>query len=81
MLLPLLLLMDDDALVFWCFVALMQRLDMRLNFSVDERGIFHQLQLLGQVMELTELSDLSVWLWMSTTVQVACGFTSVQIQL
>lgn len=49
LLLPFLLLMDDDALAFWCFVSLMQRMGARHNFAVDERGIFAQLRLLGQV--------------------------------
>jgi hypothetical protein len=49
LLLPFLLLMDDDALAFWCFVSLMQRMGARHNFAVDERGIFGQLRLLGQV--------------------------------
>lgn len=51
LLLPFLLLMDDDALVFWCFVALMQHLGARGNFAVDERGIFGQLRRLAQVLE------------------------------
>lgn len=49
LLLPFLLLMDDDALAFWCFVSLMQRMGARHNFAVDERGIFGQLRLLFQV--------------------------------
>lgn len=49
LLLPFLLLLDDDALAFWCFVSLMQRMGARHNFAVDERGIFDQLRLLGQV--------------------------------
>lgn len=51
LLLPFLLLMDDDAMVFWCFVALMQRLGLRQNFAVDESGIFGQLRRLGQVSQ------------------------------
>jgi len=51
LLLPFLLLMDDDAMVFWCFVALMQRLGLRHNFAVDESGIFGQLRRLGQVSQ------------------------------
>jgi hypothetical protein len=49
LLLPFLLLMDDDATAFWCFVSLMQHMGARHNFAVDERGIFGQLRLLGQV--------------------------------
>lgn len=49
LLLPFLLLLDDDALAFWCFVSLMQRMGARHNFAVDERGIFDQLRMLGQV--------------------------------
>ncbi|KAF6259022.1 rab-GTPase-TBC domain-containing protein [Scenedesmus sp. NREL 46B-D3] len=48
LLLPLVLLMEDDALAFWCFVALMQRQGLRSNFAADESGIFAQLRCLGQ---------------------------------
>lgn len=57
LLLPFLLLMDDDALAFWCFVALMQRLGARQNFAVDESGIFGQLRRLGQVSTAQCLLD------------------------
>lgn len=49
LLLPFLLLMEDDALTFWCFVALMQQQGLRKNFAVDESGIFSQLRALQQV--------------------------------
>ena len=49
LLLPFLLLMEDDALAFWCFVALMQQRGVRRNFAVDETGIFAQLRSLQQV--------------------------------
>jgi len=49
LLLPFVLLMEDDAVAFWCFVSLMQRQRARRNFSVDESGIFQQLKQLAQV--------------------------------
>eukprot|EP00879_Flechtneria_rotunda_P017314 GHRR01018138.1.p1 GENE.GHRR01018138.1~~GHRR01018138.1.p1 ORF type:complete len:373 (+),score=132.14 GHRR01018138.1:814-1932(+) len=49
LLLPFLLLFEDDALAFWCFVAVMQRQGVRRNFAVDESGIFSQLRTLAQV--------------------------------
>jgi hypothetical protein len=49
LLLPFVLLMEDDALAFWCFVSLMQRQGLRRNFAADESGIFAQLRCLGQV--------------------------------
>jgi hypothetical protein len=48
-LLPFVLLMEDDALAFWCFVSLMQLQGLRRNFAADESGIFAQLRCLGQV--------------------------------
>ncbi|WIA29500.1 hypothetical protein OEZ86_012001 [Tetradesmus obliquus] len=52
LLLPFVLLMEDDALAFWCFVSLMQRQNLRRNFAADESGIFAQLRCLGQVLEV-----------------------------
>jgi hypothetical protein len=49
LLLPFVLLMEDDALAFWCFVSLMQRQGLRRNFAADESGIFAQLRCLRQV--------------------------------
>ncbi|KAI8470960.1 MAG: rab-GTPase-TBC domain-containing protein [Monoraphidium minutum] len=44
---PLLVLLDDDALAFWCFAALMRTFGARANFAVDEAGMFSQLRGLG----------------------------------
>lgn len=51
LLLPLLLLLEDDALAFWCFVALMQRQGLRSNFAADESGIFGRLRGLGCLLQ------------------------------
>lgn len=54
LLLPFVLLMEDDALAFWCFVSLMQRQNLRRNFAADESGIFAQLRCLGQVRAMQQ---------------------------
>lgn len=60
LLLPFVLLMEDDALAFWCFVALMQRQGLRRNFAADESGIFAQLRCLGQVRPAERVSSVIV---------------------
>lgn len=57
LLLPFVLLMEDDALAFWCFVALMQQQGVRKNFAVDETGIFSQLKTLRQVRVIGIIQD------------------------
>lgn len=65
LLLPFVLLIEDDAVAFWCFVSLMQRQRVRRNFAVDESGIFQQLRQLARVRQVvaacsTFLSDSSM---------------------
>lgn len=57
LLLPFVLLMEDDGLAFWCFVALMQQQGVRKNFAVDETGIFSQLRTLRQVRVIGIIQD------------------------
>ncbi len=76
--LPFLLLIEDDALAFWCFVALMRKVrrmvpeaavllhsagpqpscttlfQVRLNFAVEDDGIFAQLSWLACLLEALE---------------------------
>eukprot|EP00955_Chlamydomonas_euryale_P035202 350032-Chlamydomonas_euryale.AAC.3 len=47
--LPFLLLVDDDAVAFWCFEHLMRR--VRRNFAVEDSGIFAQLTRLAGLLE------------------------------
>ncbi len=61
LLLPFLLLLEDDALAFWCFAALMQRHGARANFAVDERGMFGQLRRLAEVCEATTSRTSPLW--------------------
>lgn len=77
--LPFLLLIDDDALAFWCFAALMRKVrhaycspvinaaqaqqhrthsllpvvmvQIRLNFAIEDSGIFAQLARLASLLE------------------------------
>ena len=50
LLLPFLILLEDDALAFWCFTALMQTLGLRRNFAVDESGINAHMSCLAKVL-------------------------------
>jgi hypothetical protein len=54
LLLPLLVLFEDDALAFWCFAAVMQTVGLNRNFAVDESGIFSQLRSLGAVLGVAD---------------------------
>mmetsp|Transcript_35293 Transcript_35293/g.89328 ORF Transcript_35293/g.89328 Transcript_35293/m.89328 type:complete len:648 (-) Transcript_35293:539-2482(-) len=47
--LPFLLVLEDDALAFWCFEALMRK--VRRNFAVEDSGIFAQLASLASLLE------------------------------
>ncbi|GAX85246.1 hypothetical protein CEUSTIGMA_g12666.t1 [Chlamydomonas eustigma] len=50
--LPFLLLIEDDALAFWCFERLMRK--VRQNFSVEDDGIFAQLRRLSHILEASD---------------------------
>lgn len=47
---PFLVLLEDDALAFWCFASLMRK--ARRNFAVDESGIFGQLRALSALLQV-----------------------------
>ncbi len=49
---PFIALMDDDALAFACFSAVMAR--ARHNFAVDESGIFAQLRALSGLLAVAD---------------------------
>ena len=49
---PVLYIMRDEALAFWCFVLLMER--MEGNFKSDSTSMKEQLQALQQLMQIVD---------------------------
>lgn len=46
---------DDDMMAFWCFTHLMMYWG-RKNFAMDDKGVFHQLKLVGDILERADLA-------------------------